>query len=118
MDIDPAASAEHERLLAGLADLGLVLPGTLTQRYIRCGKRTCRCHADPPVPHGPYWTWTRKVNGKTVSALLTDDQARDYQPWLDNARRLREITTRLEQLGLIQVQNDPRSRKRRTDPAA
>ena len=118
MDIDPATSAEHRRLLTDLADLGLVLPGTLRQRYLRCGKRTCRCHADPPVLHGPYWSWTRKVHAKTVSALFTDEQARDYQPWLDNARRLREISAQLDQLGLREVHNDPRSRTRRTDPAA
>ena len=111
MDTDPAISAEHRRLLADLADLGLVLPGTLRQRYLRCGKHNCRCHADPPSLHGPYWSWTRKVDGKTVSAIFTEEQARDYQPWLDNARHLREITTRLEQLAISEVGNDSRSHR-------
>jgi hypothetical protein len=49
------------------------------------------------------------VNGKTITVRLTDEQARDYQPWFDNARRLHEITAHLEQLALREVETDPRS---------
>ncbi|MBV1893709.1 MAG: hypothetical protein KUG57_06640 [Ilumatobacteraceae bacterium] len=52
---------------ARIADIGYVMPGTLTQRHTRCGTPTCRCHADPPQLHGPYWQWTSKVNGKAVT---------------------------------------------------
>lgn len=31
------------------------------------GTPGCRCKADPPQLHGPYWQWTRKVAGKTVT---------------------------------------------------
>lgn len=96
MTIDAATDAEWRRVLAEPAPLGPALPGTLHSRYGRCGTAGCRCHADPPALHGPWWSWTRKVNGKTVTARLTDEQARDYQPWIANARRLREPTTELE----------------------
>jgi hypothetical protein len=72
------------------------LPGTLARRYMRCGKTTCRCKADPPVLHGPYLHWTRTVAGKTQTRTLTEEQAQRYQPWFDNARRLRELLTELE----------------------
>ena len=36
--------------------------------------------------------------------MFIEEQARDYQPWLDNARHLREITARLEQLAIQQVE--------------
>jgi hypothetical protein len=109
VNIEPVTGAEHRRITAELAQLGLLLPGTLLHRYGRCGKAQCRCHADPPTMHGPWWSWTRKVNGKTITVRLTDEQARDYQPWFDNARRLREITAHLEQLALREVEADPRS---------
>lgn len=72
------------------------LPGTLARRYMRCGKTTCRCKADPPVLHGPYWHWTRTIAGKTHTRTLTEEQAQRYQPWFDNARRLRELLTEFE----------------------
>lgn len=79
-----------------LGDLGFALPGTITERMMRCGKRTCRCKADPPQLHGPYIQWTRTVNGKTVTKLLTDDQLERYQPWFDNTRQLRQLVAELE----------------------
>lgn len=84
------------RLAAELAGIDYALPGSLACRYMRCGKPVCRCKADPPVLHGPYLHWTRTVAGKTVTRTLTDEQARRYQPWFDNARRLRELITDLE----------------------
>ena len=77
-------------------DADYALPGTLARRYMRCGKETCRCKADPPMLHGPYLHWTRTVAGKTETRTLTQEQAQRYQPWFDNARRLRNLIAELE----------------------
>ena len=77
----------------------MVLPGSITERRTRCGRRNCGCHADPPRLHGPYRQWTRKIAGKTICRWLSADQHRDYRPWIDNDRRLRELLARLEALG-------------------
>jgi len=37
-----------------LAQGSHVLPGSLVERTVRCGKANCRCHAEPPELHGPY----------------------------------------------------------------
>jgi hypothetical protein len=97
-----------ERIAAQLAGIGFVLPGTLTERHVRCGKPNCRCHADPPVLHGPYHQWTRKVDGKTITRILSDDQLADYQPWLDNQRKLRALIADLEAISLAITDTDPR----------
>ena len=94
--------------LAAIASSGMVLPGSITQRRTRCGRRNCGCHADPPRLHGPYWQWTRKVAAKTVCRWLSADQHHDYQPWIDNDRRLHELLTRLEALGTAAFEADPR----------
>jgi hypothetical protein len=52
------------RISAELSDLDYALPGTLSRRFMRCGKDNCRCKADPPILHGPYLHWTRTVAGK------------------------------------------------------
>lgn len=90
----------HARLARDLAAIGYVLPGSVVVRHVRCGKANCRCHADPPELHGPYIQWTRKVGGRTRTRLLTTEQHQRYQPWFDNARRLRALISELELLSL------------------
>jgi len=91
---------DQQRLARQLSQVGFVLPGSLVERHTTCGKTGCRCTADPPVLHGPYIQWSRKVDGKTVTKLLSPEQRDRYQPWFDNARRLRELIAELESLSL------------------
>lgn len=104
----PAQRAEARRIARSLADVGFVLPGTMTERLTRCGKANCRCHADPPALHGPYHQWTRKVDNKTVTRLMSDEQLADYGPWIDNERHLRALVAEMEALSLAIVEDDPR----------
>jgi hypothetical protein len=85
-------------LLAQLQEIGPFRRGTLLSVTNRCGKPTCRCHAQPPQLHGPYWQWTRKLGGKTVTAHLSDQQAALLRVWLDNARHLDDLIAQLDQL--------------------
>jgi len=102
MSTPPPTDLERRRreLVAEINNLGFVLPGSLNVVMNRCGKPSCRCHANPPKLHGPYLTWTRKVSGKTVTRRLTNEQADRYRPWLAADRRLRELVTDLETLSL------------------
>ncbi len=116
-----AHQAEAEKIaaeLAAIAATGMVLPGSLTQRRTRCGRRNCACHADPPRLHGPYHQWTRKIAAKTICRWLSPAQRDDYQPWIDNDRRLRELLTRLETLGAAAFDADPRWERRASRPAS
>ena len=117
-DVSPTRrqQARAAGIAAELASLGLALPGTLIERHVRCGRANCRCHADPPVLHGPYWQWTRKIGGKTVTRLVPDEQLADYRQWLDNDRRLRALVAELEALTLAIADAGQRG-KRRTAPA-
>lgn len=111
MQLDPERKAEAARLakeIARLSRSGQVLPGTLIHRHTRCGRAGCRCGADPPVLHGPYWSWTRKVNAKTVTRYLSNEQAEDYRSYFENAKRLRELVAELESIGLSVLEDDPR----------
>lgn len=90
----------QQKIARQLGQIGFALPGTITRRKTRCGKAGCRCQADPPQLHGPYYLWTRKVEGKTVSKMLSKEQARKYQGWFDNWRKLRELTSELQTVSL------------------
>ena len=96
--VDPDLGAAQQRITSGLAAIDWALPGSIVERRMRCGKRRCRCKNEPPQLHGPYIQWTRTVDGKTVTKLLTPEQLSRYQPWLDNAARLRTLVTALEAL--------------------
>lgn len=79
----------YRQLADQLADIGPISAGSLTRRYTRCTSPGCKCRADPPRPHGPYWQLTRKVDGKTITRRLTPTQAKLYRQWIANDRRLR-----------------------------
>ena len=53
--------------------------------------------------HGPYIQWTRAVGGKTVTKYLSEEQLERYQPWFDNARRLRKLVSELEEASLLDI---------------
>ena len=90
----------HRTLLPEVADIGLVLRGSIALRLVRCGQPTCRCKADPPRLHGPYYLWTRKVAGKTVTAQLTSEQAALCQDWNRNMKQLDRIVRQMQAIGL------------------
>jgi hypothetical protein len=97
-----------ERIRKELASLGPCLPGSVVERTGRCGKAACSCRDTPPRLHGPFRSWTRKVAGKTVTRLLSDDQMADYQALFDNHRRVKQLLHELEELSLAIIERDPR----------
>jgi hypothetical protein len=93
-----ALQAELDQLKDELASVGFVCSGSVVRRYMPCGKPGCRCQADPPKLHGPYWQYSHKVAGKTITRRLTEDQARLYQQWIANRRRIDQLLARMEQV--------------------
>ncbi len=101
MDRDAQLEAYEERLralAARVAEVGFVARGSVVQSSTRCGKAGCRCQADPPVLHGPYWQWSRSVDGKTVSRRLSPEEARLYKRWIANGRRLDRLVAQIEDI--------------------
>jgi hypothetical protein len=89
---------EYRTVQDQIRRLGFVAPGSVLERYTVCGTPGCRCHADPPTRHGPYFQYTRKVDGKTLTRRLTAAQADRYREWIANRRRLDELTEQMDQL--------------------
>lgn len=97
---EPREHAEQRRIAAELCELGYCLPGSITERRLRCGKPGCACKKEPPVLHGPYRQWSRKIDGKTISRWLSPEQFERYAGWFANARRARDLLTEIEALSL------------------
>src|SRR6266704_6264630 len=90
--------ARYRELAAELAEIGFISPGSLVVRETSCGKPGCRCQADPPQRHGPYYQWSRAVAGKTISRRLTAEQAEIYRTWIANRKRLETIIAQMQEV--------------------
>ena len=88
----------YEALKHDVADVGPIRRGSLVRRFMPCGKPSCRCQASPPQLHGPYYQWTRKVDGKTVTVRVNRDEANLLRQWIANGRRLDKIVARMERV--------------------
>jgi len=80
--------------------VGYFRRGSLVKRFMVCGKPNCACHASPPRLHGPYYQWTRKIRGKTVTVLFTHEQADVLADWIAAGRELDRIVSQMERLSL------------------
>ncbi len=105
-DADRDAMLRHLR--QSLAEVGFALPGSVVVRSYRCGKANCACHAEPPRLHGPYIQWSRTVGGKTLHRRMSKEQLADYQPFFDNARKIKALVAELEALSMSIVEADDR----------
>jgi hypothetical protein len=98
------AARVRRRLVALLADADGMLPGSLIERTLRCGKQRCRCKADPPELHGPYVQWGYSRGRKRITRWLSADQAERYRSEIERARRFRELVAELEDAEIRRVE--------------
>ena len=74
-----------------ISELGDLRPGALSKQYNICGTPNCRCKADPPIKHGPYYQVSFTRHGKSSSQFVRDEDLGEVQQQLENYRRLREL---------------------------
>lgn len=86
-----------------LHQIGFILTGSITKRYVRCSTPGCKCQTDPKALHGPYYEWTRKVQGKTVTVRLKEDKAKLLMEWIENKQRFYTIVSKIERITLEAV---------------
>jgi hypothetical protein len=89
--------ADYEQAKARIAEIGFTCEGSLIERYTTCNNPNCRC-ADPEQRHGPYWQLSWKQGAKTVSKLLSAEDAALYREWITNRRQLQAELTRMRDL--------------------
>jgi hypothetical protein len=70
-----ALREKREQLTASLAGIGDLRPGFLTARFRKCGKPTCHCAEKSSPGHGPSYSLTHRVDGKTVTQVIPQGPA-------------------------------------------
>ena len=81
----------RNRVQQELVSVGELRPGSLTRRFLQCGKPGCRCQVDGATGHGPYWSLTFKVQGKTVTRLIPQAAVERTRAQIAEHKRFRAL---------------------------
>jgi hypothetical protein len=95
--------SRYQDLAEQVTTVGYIATGSVVERWTQCAHPGCHCHADPPRRHGPYWQWTTKKDGKTITKRLTAQEAPLYREWAANSRQLRAIATQAQAILIKQT---------------
>ncbi len=85
----------HACLAQKLSRTGLIAQGTISERTI---ERQDKNEAGNTRKYGPYYQWTFKSKGKTVTVNLSKSQVKHYERAIENHRRMEAIVTEMREL--------------------
>src|SRR3990172_5361551 len=92
---------ERERLKNKLAQVGDMRPGSLVGRFRKCGKPSCHCAQPASEAHGPSWSLTRAVEGKTHTKVIPQGSAVEQtKTQIAEYRRFRKLVQELIELSV------------------
>jgi hypothetical protein len=83
--------ARIRQIKTKLAGLGELRPGNISEQYNVCGNPGCRCKANPPEKHGPYYqlSWSRKR--KSGTRFIRKPELRTVRAQVKNYQRLQQL---------------------------
>jgi hypothetical protein len=76
--------------LAVLAEAEPMRRGSLSERYVKCSKEGCPCGETADARHGPYYSLTRAVAGRTQSRLVSAELAEQVRKQIEAGHRFRK----------------------------
>ena len=97
-------------ITARLAQVDDLRPGFLTARFRKCGKSNCHCAQKDSLGHGPSYSLTHRVGGKTVTQVIPQGPAVERaKAQIAEYRRfrnlVRELITVSEQICSVQLRD-------------
>ena len=87
-----SATTIRARLTTQLADPIPMRRGSLTERTVKCRRPGCPCQDHPEARHGPYFSLTRAVGGKTQTRLIPATQVETVRRQIEAGRQFRDAT--------------------------
>jgi hypothetical protein len=85
-DLPPAV----RETLTAMCEAQPMRRGSLSERWVKCSRPGCPCSEKSNARHGPYFSLTRMIAGRTRSRLLTAEQAEIVRRQIDAAHRFRK----------------------------
>ena len=91
-----ASGVGGRRISANLAYLDDLRPGFLTVRFRKCGKANCHCAQKGSPGHGPSYSLTHRVAGKTITQVIPQGPAIERtKAQIAEYRRFRQLVREL-----------------------
>ncbi len=88
---NPLVPEEVSALASQLAEPRSMRRGSVSERYVKCNKAGCPCVDRTDARHGPYYSVSRVVKGRTKSRWLDADQARQVREQVATGRKFRKL---------------------------
>lgn len=82
-------------LKAAIGALGEMFPGSLVERFRKCGKPNCHCAKKGSKGHGPSWVVTREIDGRTVTRTIPDQAVEQIRAETQEYKHFRQLTHEL-----------------------
>lgn len=98
------------RLKSKIISKELILNGSLTKQYKQCGKNNCRCRKEKEHWHGPYWIWTRKLKGKTITKTIKKEQVTQIKKAIKEMKELKLIIEKWRAESLVEIEKSVNSK--------
>ena len=91
-----ALREKRDELTANLARIDDLRPGFLTARFRKCGKSNCHCAQKGSPGHGPSYSLTHRLDGKTITQVIPQGPAVERtKAQLAEYRRFRHLVREL-----------------------
>ena len=105
-----ALRLQRDQLKAALTQIGDMRPGSLVPRFRKCGKPTCHCAKKGSKGHGPSYSLTHPVAGKTMTRIIpagtavnrTREQLAEYHRFRKVVQQLTTVSEQICDLELRQ----------------
>ena len=93
--------AQIRKIKKHLAELGEIMPGSLSQQYNVCGNPNCRCKDSVnPRKHGPYYNLSYTWNSKGKTVFVRKEQLAQVREQVKNYGILKKLIKRWVDLSL------------------
>ena len=84
------------QLTSKLAQLGPMLPGSISEQWNVCGTPGCQCKdPDKPMKHGPYYQISFTVGGKSSTMFISKEDLPETRRRLKRYRQFKTLCTEL-----------------------
>jgi hypothetical protein len=101
---------KRDQLTAAIAQIHDMRPGSLVARFRKCGKPSCHCAKKGAKGHGPSYSLTHPVAGKTVTHIIpagpavavTRRQVEEYHRFRELVQQLIVVSEQICDLELRQ----------------
>lgn len=86
---DSTVPQDVRALAAQLVEAKPMRRGSVSERFVKCNRPGCRCAKHADARHGPYYSVSRVVKGKTQSRWLDAEQAKIVREQVEAGQQFR-----------------------------